>query len=446
MRDTLVLNIDKMVNEGVGLAQLGTGIKVFIPFAVKDDVIEVKIVEKKKDYWVGVIKKVINPSPLRVKPQCKYFGLCGGCQWQMVDYKFQPQLKRELVIDSLRHLAGINEVAVLDTTPSPRPFYYRNKVHFPIKRVSPNEVIMGFYKMNTHYIIDVNKCPLHLQQYDQIYIRAKDYIGRRGLPIYDERTHKGIIRNFTIRGSDRTKESLIVVVTRENYLSKRTAHEMLSFDSTIVGVMENVNPKRGNAIFGETSLIRAGTEYYHEKIKNYAFVVSGTSFFQVNTDIAEKMVETLEELLLNIGEVNVIVDAYSGVGLFSIPSAKFARKVISLEISSTATRDALKNIRINSKTNIELIEGNANEIIESVPKANVIILDPPRKGISENVVKYLFDNKPEHILYFSCNPATMARDIKKILQAGYVIEFVKPFDMFPQTFHVETLTYLKRKT
>lgn len=445
MKDTLVVKVDKMVNEGLGLAQLGTGIRVFIPFAVKDDVIEIRIVEKKKDYWVGVIKKVITPSPMRTKPHCKYFGFCGGCQWQMVDYKFQPQLKRELVLDSLRHIGGINEVAVLDTTPSPRPFHYRNKVHFPLKRLSPKEVIMGFYKMNSHYIIDVEKCPLHLKQYDQIFWKAKDYIGRRGLSIYDEKTHQGIIRNFTIRGSDRTKESLIVLVTRDKYLSRNTAQEMLGFDSTVVGIMENVNPKKGNAIFGETSFIRAGTEYYHEKIKNYTFIVSGTSFFQVNTDIAEKMVENLEALLLNIGEVDVIVDAYSGVGLFSIPSAKFAKKVISLEISSTATRDALKNIRINSKTNIELIEGDANEIIESVEKANVIILDPPRKGISENVVKYLFDKKPEHILYFSCNPATLARDIKRILQAGYVIEFVKPFDMFPQTFHVETLTYLKKK-
>ena len=445
MKNTLIVHIDKMVNEGVGLATLGTGIKVFVPYAVKDDVLEIIIKEKKKDYWIGEIKKIINPSPMRGKPLCRYFGSCGGCQWQMVDYRYQPVLKREMVLDSFAHIAGIREIAVLDTIPSPRSYYYRNKVHFPVKRVSPKEVIMGFYKRNTHYIIDVDSCPLHLRQYHQIFRKAKIYLGERGLSIYDERTQKGVIRNFTIRGSEKTGESLIVVVTREKYLTRGTAQELMKLDSTVIGVVENINPQRGNAIFGDTSILRGGQDYFHEKIKNYTFVVSATSFFQVNTDVAEKMVEALENILTQIGEVNTILDAYSGVGLFSIPAAKYSKKVIALEILPSATRDAAKNIKINAKTNIELVEGDANEVIESIERADVVILDPPRKGISENVVKYLANYKPENVLYFSCNPATMARDIKLILQSGYDIEYVRPFDMFPQTFHVETLTYLKRK-
>jgi len=446
MSNKLVVHIDKMVNGGLGLAQLGTGIKVFVPYGVKEDVLEIRIVEKKRDYWRGEIVKVLNPSPYRTKPRCKYFYRCGGCQWQMVDYKFQPTLKREVLLDSIEHIAGMRGVPVLETIPSPKAFNYRNKVHFPIKRVSPSQVIMGFYKQDTHYIIDVERCPLHLSQFNEIFGRAKEFLGKENLSIYDERTHDGVIRNFTMRGSERMGETLLVIVTTKEYLHKKTASRLMGLSPNIVGVVENINPERGNAIFGEKSILRAGVDYFHEKVSNYTFVVSGTAFFQVNTDVAEKMVEFLENLLREIGEVDTIVDGYSGVGLFSIPSAKYARRVLAIEISPVASKDAVRNVKLNSATNVEVIVADANEVMENLPKAEVVILDPPRKGLSQSVLNYLSDKKPYHVLYFSCNPATLARDLKNILEVGYDVEFVQPFDMFPQTFHVESLTYLKRKS
>ncbi len=440
------VQIEKMIGEGLSLARLGSGIKVMIPYGVKGDVVEFKVVEKKKDYWIGNIKKIITPSPFRTKPRCPHFGNCGGCQWQMIDYEYQPLLKRELIEDALRHIGGISEVSVLDTIPSPKPFNYRNKVHFPLKRVSPKQVIMGFYKRDTHYIIDVDECPLHISQFDQIFRKAKKYIGEKGLSIYDEKTHTGAIRNFTLRGSERAGESLIVVVSREKYLLKGTAKDLKELDGSIVGVVENINPLMGNTIFGEENRLLAGSNLFRERIKNFTYIVSATSFFQVNTDIAEKMVEVLENQLMELGELDTVVDAYSGVGLFSLPASKFARKVYALEISSDSSNCAVKNVTINNRTNVEVINGDAEEVIETFDRVDAVILDPPRKGIRDNMIRFLAERRPTFIFYFSCNPSTLARDLKKLIEAGYHIDFIQPFDMFPQTFHVETLTFLKRKS
>lgn len=444
MPETYIVHIDKMIHEGLSLGKLGQGIKVMVPYAVKGDEVEIRIVKKKKDYWIGAIKKVITPSPMRTVPKCPYFGKCGGCQWQMIDYKYQPQLKKELVMDTLSHLSGFNEVDVLDTIPSPKPFNYRNKVHFPLKRVSPNTVIMGFYKQDTHYIIDVDECPLHLVQFNEIFKRAKRYIGEKGLSIYDETKHTGFIRNFTLRGSERMQETLIVIVSRDEYLHKGTAVDLMKMGNNVIGVVENINPEKGNTIFGRESRTLVGTNLFHERIKNYTFVISATSFFQVNTWIAEKMVEILDKIMQEIGEVDVIADAYSGVGLFAVASAKYARKVYALEISPESVSCAHKNIAVNNKPNIEIINGDAETLLPTLDRVDVLILDPPRKGVGDGIVNFLAHSKPPHIFYFSCNPATLARDLKKMVDVGYKIEFVQPFDMFPQTFHVESLVYLKR--
>lgn len=445
MQSTYVIHVDKMINEGMSLARLGQGITIMVPFGVKDDVLEVKITKRKKDYWIGSISKVITPSPMRAKPQCPYFGICGGCQWQMVDYKYQPLLKKELVEDTLSHLAGIKEIDVLDTIPSPKPLNYRNKVHFPLKRVSSSLVIMGFYKQDTHYIIDVDECPLHLTQFNEVFKKAKRYIGEKGLSIYDETKHTGFIRNFTLRGSEKMQETLIVIVSRGNYLHKGTAMDLMKMGSTIQGVVENVNPEKGNTIFGEESKTLLGANLFHERVRNYTFVISATSFFQINTLIAEKMVEVFDKIMQDIGEVDVIVDSYSGVGLFAVASAKYARKVYALEISNESVSCANKNIAINNKPNVEIINGDAEELLQSFGKVDVLILDPPRRGVGDGVINFLNNSKPLHILYFSCNPATLARDLKEIVGARYEIEFVQPFDMFPQTYHVESLTYFRRK-
>lgn len=445
MQNTYTLRVEKMINEGIALGKLGQGIKVMVPYGVKDDILEVKIIKKKTDYWIGSIKEIKSPSPLRATPPCPYFGACGGCQWQMVDYKYQPVLKKELVVDSFRHIAGMSDIPILDTIPSLKSFHYRNKVQLPLKMTGPNRVIMGFYKRDTHFIIDIDECLLHIQKFNGIIENAKKYIAQRGLSIYDERKHTGAVRNFTIRGSERTGETLIVMVTTRDYLSRHTARDLMDMDSSIFGVVENVNPDYGNTIFGDMSSIRSGVSYYHEKIKNFTFVVSATSFFQINTDVAEEMVKTLEDTFKDIGEVGTIIDAYSGVGLFSISLARFAGKVLALEISPESSNAASKNVKINNKTNVEIITGDADEILSSLGRAEVLMLDPPRKGIGVGVLKYIEDQKPPYLFYFSCNPATLARDVQNIVEMGYDIEFIQPFDMFPQTYHVETLTYLKKK-
>jgi len=444
MSETYIVHIEKMINEGLSLGKLGQGIKVMVPYAVKGDEVEIRVVKKKKDYWIGTIKRVITPSPMRTNPKCPYFGKCGGCQWQMIDYTYQPKLKKELVIDALSHLAGLKEVDVLDTIPSPRPFNYRNKVHFPLKRVSSSSVIMGFYKQDTHYIIDVNECPLHLPQFNEVFKKAKRYIGERGLSVYDETKHSGFIRNFTLRGSERTQETLIVIVSNGEYLRKSTAIDLMKMGNSVLGVVENINPKRGNAIFGRENRTLVGTSLYHERVRNYTFIISATSFFQVNTWIAEKMVDVLDGVMQEIGEVDVIADAYSGVGLFAVASAKYARKVYALEISAESSSCAYKNIAVNNKPNVEIINGDAEGLLQTLGKVDVLILDPPRRGVGDGIVEFLANSKPPHILYFSCNPATLARDLKKIVEVGYKIEFLQPFDMFPQTYHVENLVYLKR--
>ena len=437
---SLKLRIKKMVQKGFGVGYAGK-LVIFVPYSVPGDLVKINIKEQKKDYAFGEIEDVIEPSPLRTDPFCPYFPDCGGCQWQMIDYKAQLKLKKDLIYDAMNHIGGINNLPLQDTQGMEIPFHYRNKVQFPLKRLKNRKIIMGFYRYNTHYIVDIEKCPLHLEQFQNVLSHARRVLQEERVTIYDEEKDWGKLRNLTLRGSSKTDEILIVLVTRRKMLSRTLAEKLRAGDSErVVGVVENLNEEKTNRIFGSKNFTLWGRPYYYEQILGLKFIISATSFFQVNTPMISKMAQEFINELKDINHMDHIVDAYSGVGLFSLLSSSFAKRVTGVEISPPAVKDAFKNVEINEQMNVIFRVGDAEEILPELEKPDILILDPPRKGISPNVVKFINSTKPPYIFYISCNPPTLARDTKILIGNGYDIEYIKPYDFFPHTFHVETFT------
>ncbi len=441
-RKTLVVEIEKVVPRGQGLARI-EGLTVFVPGALPGEKVRVRITQQKPDYARAEILELLRPSPHRVEPLCAVFPRCGGCQWQMVDYPYQVHLKTEIVRDAFRHLAGIKQLPLEPTVPSPRPWHYRNKLQMPVKRIR-GKLLMGFYEEGTHYVVDLDHCPVAEEALDHLIRPLKHLIAAEPLTIYDETRHYGRLRHVILRTGSHTGEILVVLVTKDWSISRALADKILALNPQhIIGVAENRNPERTNRILGPETRRVLGNPYYLERVLDYTFRVSAPSFFQVNTRQLEQILKTLRNLL-GEGGISTLVDAYAGVGVFAIGLSDLARRVIGIEVVGPAVVDAQENIERNEAWNVEFIEGRAEDVLLTVEEMEVLLVDPPRKGLDPYLLQAVDFRKPRQILYLSCNPATLARDTQKLLGLGYELKRLQPFDMFPHTFHVETLAVFER--
>ncbi len=429
--------IDRLTYGGDGIATWN-GLKVFVRFAAPEERVRARIVQKKRDYAVAEIEEIIQPSPLRTEPRCQFYGLCGGCQLQHIDYTGQLVIKKLLVNDALQHIGKIFLPVSNIRNPGPA-WHYRIKTQYPVRH--NGQVKIGFFQKNTHHLLDIPICYLHPSSFNEIRRQVLDTIAAAREEPYDEIAHRGNIRHIVLR-ENYDHRILVVIVTRTKQLDERLISAIASLP-TVLGVAQNINPDKTNRILGPETIKLSGTDHTFQIILNRKFRISSQSFFQVNPHQAQELCRKLIDLISPQGSETVL-DLFCGVGMLSIVLAAMVKSVTAVEIEPAAVNDARFNAEINQAGNVTFINDDVNRIIANLGQADVVIIDPPRKGCNPETLKKVTALNPRILIYVSCNPATLARDLAVLEQLGYQCELVEPLDMFPQTTHVEIIAKLIR--
>ncbi len=452
-----MLSKDKMyVVEIVDIGQGGVGIgkfegfTVFVDGGLVKDKIKVKITKSKKNYAVGEIVEILEPSPYRVERKCsKELKACGGCQIQELDYKEQLNIKTNEVKQVISRIGKLDDVFIHDALGMEEPFRYRNKAQFPIQKVDGVPVI-GFYKKKSHDIIPTDQCIIQHDVNDKIIKIIKTYIRAYKVSIYDEKTHTGVLRHLVTKVGFTTKEVMVVLVANGrklpylNELASVLKENIPGFKTLVV----NVNREKTNVILGNENRIIYGDGKINDNIGDLVFEISPLSFFQVNPVQTEVLYNKALEYA-NLGENDTVFDIYCGIGTISLFLAQKAKKVYGIEIVEEAIKDAKRNAEINKLDNVEFYVGKAEDVVPKMYKqgkrANVVVVDPPRKGCDEKVLDTIISMQPDRVVYVSCNPSTLARDLNYLDERGYRCLEVQPVDMFPHSVHIENVALIVKK-
>ena len=450
--------IEDMSEQGEGIGRVD-GYTLFVKDALIGDRIEGKVIKAKKTYGYGKLLRILEPSPFRVEPLCPAASPCGGCQLQAMSYGRQLSFKEDKVRNHLIRIGGFDEAALpmepivgMDMDPEGnRGFRYRNKGQFPFGRGKEGQIIYGFYAGRTHSIIEIKECFLGSQVSSRILETVRAFMEEYKIPPYDEVRHEGLVRHVLIRTGYHTGEVLVCLVIN----GRRLPHSQILADrlmavSGMTSVSLNVNRRKTNVILGDEIILLAGAPCITDTIGSLTYRIAPQSFYQVNPQQTEKLYKkALEFAGLTGGET--VWDLYCGIGTISLFLAGEASQVYGVEIVSAAVKNARENASINHITNVEFFEGRAEEILPDwyrahpEERADVIVVDPPRKGCDEALLATMAQMEPGRIVYVSCDSATLARDLKVLCSAGYRLERVQPVDMFPMTVHVETVVMLSHK-
>ncbi len=441
--------ITSFSSTGDGICRIN-GFTVFVAGGVLGDILEIKIVKVNKSFGYGKILKIISKSEHRCEPECGVYQKCGGCQMMHINYDFQLKMKKQIVCDAIRRIGGFCDVEVFDTIGMDYPFRYRNKMQFPVAENENGEVVCGFFKERTHEIIPVSDCLTGSQKCKKIISAVKEYMRFTNLKPYDEKRHSGSIRNIFIRSVK--GGTMVIVVSKEEKIKapECLVKLLLEADSSIVGIGININKDKTNLVLGKEYKMIYGSEKIKDKIGEFEFEISPSSFYQINTKQTEVLYNKAAEFA-EIEDGDTVFDLYCGTGTISMFMAKKAKKVIGIEIVEDAVINARKNAEKNGLDNLHFYPGDAGEVVEKLynmgERADVVIFDPPRKGADDKTIETILKMSPKRIVYVSCNPATLARDMKSLYEGGgYVPEVVQPVDMFCHTFHVESVALLTLST
>lgn len=443
----LEVAIADLSHTGDGVGRWGERV-IFVPDTVPGDLVQVRLVRVKPQYADGKLQQILTASPHRIRPGCIVADKCGGCQWQPVDYPYQLVAKRAQVIAALERIGKLSQPPVDPVLAAVSPLAYRNKATYPLSSSKQGEVIQaGYYQKGTHHLINLNQCPVQDPRLNPLLAGVKHDIQRRGWRVYNEQQHKGEVRHLALRIGRRTGEILLTLVVRHWNLPgiEAQAQEWLAAYPNLVGVSLNYNRERTNAIFGLQTRCIAGQAYLREEFAGLQFQIRPETFFQVHTEQAEALLGVILEQLHLQGDETVI-DAYCGIGTLSLPLAQRVKQVIGWEIQPEAVEQAHHNAALNSIGNASFQVGAVETLLLNLTvPPDIILLDPPRKGCNPTVIDNLKQLQPERIVYVSCNPTTLARDLKLLCQAGtYKLTRVQPADFFPQTVHVECAAFLVR--
>ena len=421
-------------DDGFGVSKMDDGKVVFVPYVIDGEVAKVKIISDKKSYCYGKLESVVNTSVKRRQPPCPYFYKCGGCDIEHLNRDYQLEFKTKKVKNAFNKIAGIDVDVSL--CKGGEEFRYRNKVAMPISSSGR----LGLYRKNSHDIIEVEDCLITRDWIKDLILEVNNFIKISGETIYNEKTNKGLFRHVVAREVDnKLLITFVINGNKINKIDKFCLNFAKKYQNFAVNI--NINKKTGNVILGDKWVDVYGNGFIESEKYGVKFQVSNASFFQVNDKIRDKV---YEEILNEIEPNETVIDAYSGAGMLTSFIAKKAKKVIGVEIIKEATIDANKLKQNNNISNMENINGDCAEVLpELVKKLGSddlsIVIDPPRKGADIKVINSIVKVSPKKIIYLSCNPNTLARDSKYLLDVDYEIKFIKPFDMFPNTSHVETL-------
>lgn len=447
--DLLTVVIEDMGHDGEGIGK-AEGYTLFIKDAVIGDTVEAKIMKAKKNYGYARLMRVLNPSPYRVEPKCPCARACGGCQLQFLSYEKQLEFKKNKVKGNLERIGGFGQVEIEKVIGMENPWRYRNKAQFPVGKNKDGEIITGFYAGRTHSIIPNRNCYLGAEVNEEILNQVIAYMTDNHVEPYEEAGGKGLVRHVLIRNGFKTGEIMVCIIANGRTLPK--VNNLIERLQTIPGMTSislNVNTKRNNVILGDEVITLWGQETISDYIGDIKFEISPLSFYQVNPVQTEKLYGTALEYAGLTGK-ETVWDLYCGIGTISLFLAQKAKQVYGVEIVPPAIEDAKRNARRNGIENAEFYVGKAEEVLpqkyeEEGIRADVIVVDPPRKGCEPEVLDTMLHMKPERIVYVSCDSATLARDLKILCEKEYQIEKVAVCDMFGNSVHVETVCKLVRK-
>ncbi|SFA53182.1 23S rRNA (uracil1939-C5)-methyltransferase [Anoxybacillus pushchinoensis] len=438
---------EDLTHDGAGVAKID-GFPIFVPNGLPGEKAKVKVVKVKKGYGFGRLIELYEKSEDRIDAACPIYKQCGGCQLQHIRYEGQLKAKHKHVKEVLARIGKIEHATVHPVLGMNDPWRYRNKAQVPVGE-REGGLVAGFYKERSHDIIDMDACLIQQEMNDIVVQTVKQICEQYNIPAYNEQTHKGVLRHIMARYGATTKEVMVVLITRTEELphKKKIVEAIVQRVPNVKSIVQNINPKRTNVIMGEHTRVLWGSEYMYDYIGDIRFAISARSFYQVNPEQTKVLYEKALEYAELTGKETVI-DAYCGIGTISLFLAKNARKVYGVEIVPEAIADAKRNAELNGITNVEFAVGEAEVIIpkwyEQGVRADCIVVDPPRKGCDESLLQTMITMKPERIVYVSCNPATLARDLRILEDGGYKTIEVQPVDMFPHTMHCEIVALLSR--
>ncbi len=447
--DIVTLKIEDCGIDGEGIGK-ADGFTVFVKDAVIGDTVRAKIMKAKKNYGYGRLEEIITPSPDRVEPKCQFARQCGGCQLQALSYEKQLEFKTSKVRGHLERIGGFTDIPMEKILGMDQPFHYRNKAQFPVGKSKDGRIITGFYAGRTHSIIENRDCALGVTRNKEVLDRVIAYMEKFHIQPYDENTGKGLVRHVLIRYGFFTDEMMVcLIINGEKLPGEEALVKSLCQIPETVSVMVNVNKKRNNVILGEKVRLLWGQPYITDKIGEISYQISPLSFFQVNPYQTGRLYgKALEYAQLSGNET--VWDLYCGIGTISLFLAQKAKMVRGVEIIPAAIENAKENARLNGFANTEFFVGKAEEVLpeqfaRTGERADVIVVDPPRKGCDETLLSTIIKMQPDRVVYVSCDSATLARDLKYLCERGYELKKVCPVDMFPNTVSVETVVLLSHK-
>lgn len=469
--DIIQIKVDRYAFEGKGIGRVSIenasenseqdSFIVFVNGAYPGDTVSAKIKKLKKSYAEAKVEEIISPSQQRVQPHCKYFGTCGGCKQQDLDYVQQIAFKQEQVEDIFRHDGGFQDFVIEKILPSENVFYYRNKMEFSFSEfqwltalddetLSKQGFFVGLHVPNNfEKILDIEECFLQSELSTHILNFSREFYKKRHVSIYNTKTHSGHLRNLIIRQSQKTKDIMLNLVTFEEneMLMKEYVTAITTKYPEITTVVNNISKKKASIAVGDYEIIYHGSGFIHDKIGDYKFRISANSFFQTNTIQAEKLYSTALEFADLKGD-EIIYDLYSGAGTIAIFVSAYAKEVYGFESVESSIYDAKANLDINKIENVTFVQADLYKsflpFTNVLPKPDVVILDPPRGGMHSKTVKDVLELSPQKIVYVSCNPSTQVRDIKMFVEGSYKLIKIRPVDMFPHTYHIENVALLEK--
>ena len=445
-----VLNIEDNGFNGEGIGKIDN-FTIFVPKAIKGEVVKVLIIKVTSSYAIGKIIEFIKKSKYRVQDlDCATYKRCGGCNLRHMDYNYTLDLKRDIVINCLNK-EKIYGIHVNNTIGMGNPYNYRNKLQYPVGIDKEGKPIMGVYARKSHEIIKNSLCSIQNLNANLIAQDTFKYLLENGIKAYNEENQSGDLRHIVVRNGNISNEVMLVLVLNNKKVSIRK--EFIDFITNkyknIKTIVLNYNLKNTNVIFRKENKIIFGDGYIYDILGNYKFKISPLSFYQVNSVQAEVLYEIAIENA-NISSNDVVLDLYCGIGTIGIFASKYAKMVYGIEIVEDAIKDANENAKINNIENIKFFCGDVEKILDNTlneikDKTNIVFVDKPRKGLDKNTINILNKIKPKKIVYISCNPATFARDVKLLISDSYSLNSVQPVDMFPFTSNVECVAVLELK-
>ena len=447
--EILSLTIDDLAfgGEGVGRAD---GYVVFVPGGLPGDRLRVRLVQVRSRFGRGVIDAIEQPSPQRVEAPCPYFGRCGGCRLQHLAYPAQLAFKAKQVVDALARLGGLPDVEVRPIIGAEETFGYRNKMEFTVARSATAPLAVGLHETERYdSVLDIERCLLQSDRMNALLGEARAFFVERGLTVYEQDSGEGLLRFLMLREGKHTGELMTNVVTSAPAVSELAplAQRLQARDTGTTSVVMNVNPKKASVAVGVEEHLLGGRDHIRERVAGLTFQVSANSFFQTNTRQAERLFELVVDSAELTGR-ETVYDLYSGTGAISLLLARRARWVYGIEVAQAAVDDAGVNAAANAITNCTFVCGEVRFVLPSLiakgVTAEVVVADPPRAGFHPKALHALATLGARRIVYVSCNPTTLARDLGELVRGGYRLEWVQPVDMFPHTPHIEAVARLER--